>query len=255
MTPYDKIPGIRSSELKHAANGIRAYLRAKLDPPNSYALRLGTALHLALEGCEDWARRIHPGPTATHTAKAWVTEEAMLDLGHVMIKQDDVRLVHEMREAILAHPEARRLYHLAPEREVVRQWARDGVPCKAKLDAVGGPLIVDWKTTNADSARALEWAIRDFGYALQMAWYQEGQAAHTGERADDIRPVLVFVQTERYPEVFVRPVMPDEIEDARLEIDAALARIAAYHADPERIGFLYDGPVGPGEIDAMFSNH
>jgi hypothetical protein len=122
------------------------------------------------------------------------------DAGAVtVLPQKDYDDTLRMRDAVMAHPKARRLLSGVGDAELSVVWtdAGNGVLCKARLDrwspAIAGGAIVDIKTCRDASPRVFERSIYEYGYHRQAAMYLAGANAN-GLSAEHF--VVVAVEKE-----------------------------------------------------------
>lgn len=132
------------------------------------------------------------GAASTKAAKEWADE--VRANGDIPMKAAELRPVYGMAEAVLANPTARALFELPGHREVSVFSEIDGVPVRARFDALTdetptGRFGIDLKTT-ADSARGdvFTKTVAKFGYHLQEQWYRD-------TLGEDIRFAFVVVET------------------------------------------------------------
>ena len=109
--------------------------------------------------------------------------------------------------------------------EVSIIWAKDGFPCKARLDkwirgAKCPDTVLDLKKCQVGKAteEALQRSIRDYGWDMQAAWYLAA-----AESIDDARPLFAWVFLEDNEPFDARPVWASP---AMLEVGAIKARTA-----------------------------
>ncbi len=97
-------------------------------------------------------------------------------------------------------------------------WEHDGIPCKARLDAVAtipgfGRCIIDLKNTLDASPEHIRKALLDFGYHRQAAWYREA-SSQVGQTAEG----FVFVFCEKLaPFVTTVATVSEEAMNVALE--------------------------------------
>lgn len=128
----------------------------------------------------------------------WETEQRALGL--VPVSPNELARVDAMAEAVLAHNTARPYFEVAVHREVSVFADVDGVPCRARFDALSdvtrsGVLAVDLKTTEDATKIGLESSVKRFGYDVQDAFYRDVHEASEGHPIDR----FVFVAVEKSP--------------------------------------------------------
>lgn len=132
------------------------------------------------------------GAASTKAAKDWA--EDVRAAGNLPMKAAELRPIYGMSEAVLAHPTARALFELPGHREVSVFSTVDGVPTRARFDALTddtptGRFGIDLKTTSdsADGDTFTKTVVK-YGYYLQEQWYRE-------TLGEDIRFAFVVVET------------------------------------------------------------
>ena len=187
---YHAAPSIGSTTVKMLATAPPALARYRMDhPEQKAAYDLGTVAHsVILEG--DWS-----GVEITHaknrlTKAVQEREKAARRAGKIPLLAHEAVRVWAMYRAVMTHPVARDLLtgHVA-ERSYFTEI--DGVPVKARLDALKGSTVVDLKTTSADLG-SIERTVASFGYHLQQAHYTDVIEA-CGQAVEDF--VFIFVST------------------------------------------------------------
>lgn len=107
---------------------------------------------------------------------AWA--EGQRNAGLVPVSPGDIARVDAMAESILAHPIARDLLESEGERELSVFADIDGVPVRARLDALTNGVGIDLKTTRKRAdAEGFARDASDLGYHVQAAWYRNAMAA------------------------------------------------------------------------------
>ena len=131
---------------------------------------------------------------------AWAEEQRAAGL--VPVSPADVAAVDAMAEAVLAHPKGRALFEAKGQRELSVFSNIEGVPVRARMDAVAeyeGLTGVDLKTTRKRAnAEGFSRESGDLGYFVQETWYRQAAAA---EGLDLDR--FVFVVVEKKPPYLV----------------------------------------------------
>lgn len=201
---------------------------------------IGHAAHKVVLGAGPGLARVEgtgasPEDWRTNADKAAVA--AVRATGGVPLKPSAYEAVHAMADAIRAHPLAAALFTprgrpdlgdrgtgLA-EQTLIWQDQQTGVWCRALLDYLpwftlhtadgarpatapahpGRLIIPEYKTAASLEDDAVERAIHDRGYHIQLAWYLAGVRA-LGLAGDDARAVLVM--QEKTPPYLIRVVEP-----------------------------------------------
>jgi exodeoxyribonuclease VIII len=151
----------------------------------STAFDVGKAVHAEVLGVGAYAVE-YPvdvlatnGAASTKAAKEWA--DSVRFEGKIPMKAADLRPIRGMAQAVLAHPTARALFELPGHREVSVFGEVDGVPVRARFDALTEDGYgIDLKTTDDASPRAFEKSIAHWGYHLQAMWYEDTLYAATG---------------------------------------------------------------------------
>lgn len=127
---------------------------------------------------------------------AWESEQRANGL--VPIGPADALHIDAMAEAVLAHPVARDYFEEATDREVSVFADVDGVPSRARFDAISPSAAarvtaVDLKTTEDATKAGFERSVAKWGYEVQQAHYEAVYEAATGGTIDE----FVFVAIEK----------------------------------------------------------
>lgn len=186
MAEYRLIDAVNCSSLKKLKAECPFNARAELlnPSPPSTAMALGTALHawtLERDVYGDLVYVTEFQHTAQSKAGKMEREDADKMCGNrVMLSDDDDKLVKAMSKAIVTHPIGRKLAMSKGEVEEVVIWIDEatGMKCKAKLDKRIGSVVIDIKSTKADSRVEFEKEVEKFEYHVQAAFYSLGLAAH-----------------------------------------------------------------------------
>ena len=204
MSNYDKMPGIRRSDL-WVMNKSPMHFKYHMETPHEQtpALKFGAAVHkFVLEPFEFWAEYI-TAPEVDRRTKAgketWADFEAMCKAnGLTSISEEDVEKITAMNNALCKNEIASALFKGEHERAFT--WVDDltGEPCKCKVDVLttydGKPYVVDYKTTDSCEDGHFERAARKYGYQFQAGMYCEGVFQNTLEEHG-----FIFVAQEKTP--------------------------------------------------------
>lgn len=179
---YHAIRALSASRLK-AFSRSPAHMRFDDESPKTtQALEFGTAFHTAVLEPMQFESQYVVAPdvdrrtTAGRAAYAEFLESAA---GRKVVSYDDWIVITGMAREILLHPSAGELVAGRTETEVSLMWERDGIPCKARIDAINADwkAIVDVKTTDNASPGAFSRSIVNYGYHIQAAWYLDAAQA------------------------------------------------------------------------------
>ncbi len=118
---------------------------------------------------------------------------AATNAGKTVVDFDDFQRAQRVAEAVRTH----HLYKELLEGASVEQsftWEQHGVPCKARMDAIQGDLIVDLKTTQDASPDGFAKTMAGLKYYVQAAHYLDGFARVTGTEQRNF--IFIAVETE-----------------------------------------------------------
>jgi exodeoxyribonuclease VIII len=135
-------------------------------------------------------------PSTKAATVAW--EEEQRAAGFTPVSVADARVINAMAEAVLAHPTAAPILEVAVHREVSVFSEIDGVPVRARFDALSdetrnGVYGVDLKTTDDATKVGAERSVTKWGYDFQDAWYDDVHRAATGHPVDQ----FFFINVEK----------------------------------------------------------
>lgn len=171
---YFALDRLNASSLKQFVTSPAHYINSKINPTEpTTSMALGTLVHcLTLEPDAFDERYIVASNKLDRRTKAGKEEWAALqESDKIVIKQDTLMQATSMTASVLAHPVASRLLS-ASSKEQVALFDVNGVACKAKIDVLSITLeVADLKTTSVAHPDKFKWAVRDFKYGLQMAFY------------------------------------------------------------------------------------
>lgn len=162
-------------------------------------------------------------PSKSKATVVWEVEQR--SAGFTIVSPDDAAKVDAMSEAVLAHPTARPLFEVCQMREVSVFADIDGVPVRARFDALSdetrnGTYAVDLKTADDATPNGFTRSVHKFGYPVQHAHYDDVHKAATGRGIDEFW--LVAVEKTGPFEVGVYQIEPYWVEIGKKK--AALAR-------------------------------
>jgi hypothetical protein len=171
-----------------------------------HTLVLGAGPQIDIIAADDW-----------RTKAAQTQRKAAHAAGHVPLLTHEYAEAYAMRDAVLSHPIAGRLFDPAtgdPERSLYWQDDETGTPLRGRVDwlrhAVGGmpTTIVDLKTTKNANPKAFGKTAADFAYHRQQFTYRWGARELLGV---EVGFVFVLVETEP-PYLVSTPELDDEAE-------------------------------------------
>jgi hypothetical protein len=210
---YHADPALGSTSLKTLATKTPAHYQwDKAHPKFSDAFTLGTAAHSVI--LEDDITGI-----VVVTADNWLTKAAKehkaaaLAEGKQPLLGKEFDQVMAMREAVMAHKQARELFigHKAEESVF---WKEDALTLKCRPDAWKPGQLVDLKTTVNADPREFGKTAHTFGYHQSAAHYIDGVKAATGEELP-----FTFVLVEKTAPYLVSVV---ELDWEAIELGRAL---------------------------------
>jgi exodeoxyribonuclease VIII len=181
----------------------RKFKWAETHRRTSRAFDVGHAVHAKVLGVGAGVVAYPPehltpsGNVSTKAATvAWEQEQRAAGL--VPIGPWDARHVNAMAEAVLSHPTARPIFEVASHREVSVFAEVDGVPVRARFDALSdetrdGVYAADLKTTDDATKTGFEKSVAKWGYDVQEAHYEDTY------RASEDRPIdkFFFIAVEK----------------------------------------------------------
>lgn len=135
-------------------------------------------------------------PSTKAATVAWETEQR--DAGLVPIAPSEAAKVDAMAEAVLVHPTARPIFEVAQHREVSVFAEIDGVPVRARFDALSdvtakGVYAADLKTTDDATKGGFEKSVAKWGYDVQNGFYDDTYEASEGRPIDE----FFFIAVEK----------------------------------------------------------
>lgn len=173
------------------------------------ALHFGTAVHLACLEHSSEFKRVVESPVFNLRTTAGKEEAAAFEkehAGRVIVSKDDMTHIRAIREAVYAHPFARKLLEDS-ETELSCYWNDEetGLKRKCRPDLIhASGLIGDIKTTADASLREFQRSLWNFRYDFQAASYVDGV-----ERFHEVRN-FVFIVAEKKPPYGVAVYAIDE---------------------------------------------
>lgn len=192
FSDYQSMPGLNASSIKHGRLSLahmRHYLRNGMEDKASFAW--GRLVHLAvleplrmLEGAALWEGERKAGPQW----KEWQTANP----GKDQVTRQQIEDLTEISTNVKASTDCAHILAMCEcEKSITWQGAGYGLG-KARMDAVSTKAIIDVKTCSDISERGIDRSIFQYGYDLQMGWYEEG----CERTAINMRPDLFFIFIE-----------------------------------------------------------
>jgi hypothetical protein len=236
---YAAIPALRASWVKTLVTSTPAHLRARMnDDADSDALRIGRALHCRALRPDLYPAEFVVSPKFDRRTKAGKDEAELFAAtanGRTVVDAAEQHQIDAMVAAIDGHRGARVCLSNCGVRE--RVWTAElwGVPCKARIDAIGPDgTVVDIKTTLSAAPRAFARSCVDFGYWVQMAFYREVLAAngvHTSHA------VLIAVEKSAPYGVAAYSLSNEDMDRVLPQIQRAVETFAACESSGEWPGY------------------
>lgn len=204
MSNYDKMPGIRRSDL-WVMNKSPMHFKYHMETPHEQtpALKFGAAVHKFVLEPFDFNDEFIVAPEVDRRTKAGKEEWAVFDqycrdMNLTGVSEADYEKILEMNDALCKNEIASALFKGEHERAFT--WVDDltGEPCKCKVDVLttydGKPYVVDYKTTDSCEDGHFERSARKYGYQFQAGMYCEGVFQNTLEEHG-----FIFVAQEKTP--------------------------------------------------------
>jgi len=189
---------------------------AQTHPRTSRAFDLGHAVHTRVLGVGAGivtypVEHLTPGGNPSTKAATVEWETAQRAAGFTVVSPDDAGRVDAMAEAVLAHESARPLFEVCEFREASVFADIDGVPVRARFDALSaetrnGTYAVDLKTAEDATPNGFTRSVSKWGYDVQNGHYEDVYKAATGNNID--RFLFVVVEKSAPFEVSVFEIEP-----------------------------------------------
>lgn len=159
------------------------------------AFNIGTAVHAEVLGTDDGIDVLDFDSWRTKAAQA--ARDESHGAGRTPVLASDVALIHGMRDSVLQHPLARKIFEREGNAEVSLFAEHMGVPIRCRFDYLPdeGGIVVDLKTTGTKaSPAAFRRAANDYGYHIARAHYLDVLKRVTGRDAE-----MLFIVVEKAP--------------------------------------------------------
>ena len=176
---------------------------AQSHPRTSRTFDVGHAVHAKVLGVGAGIVRYpaeHLTPSGNVSTKketvAWESEQRAA--GFTPVSPDEAGRVDAMAKAVLSHESARPIFEVAAHREVSVFAEVDGVPARARFDALSGEttrgiVAADLKTGDDATKAGFEKSVAKWGYDVQGGHYDDVYEASEGRPVDE----FYFVAVER----------------------------------------------------------
>lgn len=209
-----------------SASGAKVLLGKRPPSSDSEALRFGTLVHVAVLEPDRLGEFVAvdpalclkadgtPAQNPTMTA-AWKRLAGEYEaIGQTVVLKTDLDRALAMRDAVMAHPTARRLIDMATDRELSAYADHPtGARVRARFD-LAGPVIADLKTCRSADPATFGRTAHDYGYHISAANYLDIATACGME------PVaFAFINVEKEPTPGgVYRVSVTELADAAIDL-------------------------------------
>lgn len=221
---YEDINAVRWSRLKSMRVSPLQY-RYDVEHPREETvhLRIGLAIHCLVLEPRAWE---HSFATFTggkaRRGKAW---EAFKDRheGKTLLTLEEYERAKAAAQAVLGDPVASPyVKDGAKEQAITWEDRETGLPCKARVDHVGGRMV-ELKSTHDVIPRKFSVLAERLGYHCQIAFYIDGLRANGLSMTED--PALIVCQSADPHDVVTYFVPEDVVDVGRVEYRRLLRRL------------------------------
>lgn len=195
-TEYRAYPALSQSLLKEFARSPRHYAQALAEPREpTPALMFGQAFHAMMANLQNTDAKpyaVMPKVDGRTKEGKAIKEQFMAEnAGAIIVSEEDAAKLDGMKASALYNDEVRRFLDECNSTELSLFAYQQGVLCKSRFDMLSGHTIVDWKTTEDASPKAVAYSIRDYRYDLQDSFYTSVAKAC---KVEVRRFVFVFIE-------------------------------------------------------------
>jgi hypothetical protein len=205
MTDYHSRPELSSSQLAQFLSNPIAFHHVHTledwpkDEPTA-AMAFGTLAHSMIElgGPDrlDIVRRPADLDMRTKEGKAWKAENA----GREIVTDADWDRLERIWTHLNACSQVRKFLGTGhTEKEIFWTHKSSGVDCRAKVDMLTSGVLIDWKTTSAETEEEFIKQAANMFYDVRLAFYRNGIETLTGERP---QVMVVGIQSQGGHEIF-----------------------------------------------------
>lgn len=250
---YREAAGISRSELFKISRSPMHFKYALENPEDSSSLAFGRALHKYVLEKDDFGNDFIILPEINRRTKAGKEEYERYQIeafnsDKELISRNDMTVIMDMYEAVMAHPMAKGLLTGIHEKDFFWTDTITGEKCKCRPDCLteynGDKYIVDYKSTDSCEDGHFERSCRKYGYKFQAGMYTEGVFQNTFEQYG-----FAFVAQEKKPPYAVRVYLctPEFVAQG---YDQFREYIGIYHSCKETGDWYgYEGAMGvPTEL-------
>lgn len=224
MTPYENVPAVNWSSLKHLAVSPLLYKwRLEHPQPDSATLVVGAAIHCALlePGKFDSRYAVFDGRRAGKEWDKWQDDHP----GVKSLKPDEMERVTRSAEAVRAHRIARHLLEGCRAEEPTTWVDPDtGLKCKGRIDAIAPGFVLDLKSARDVEPKWFRRAAADYLYHGQLAFYHDG-ATVARKIPGDAEPYIIAAQSDEPFDVATFQLAPDTLGAGRALYRSLLRRL------------------------------
>ncbi len=239
---YHAMPGISKSGLDLINRSPAHYRWARENPQDpSPAMRFGTLAHLAVLEPDRFNSECIVLPTLDRRTKAGKEAWEEFQANHPdqeLLTNDEHTHITAIRDAVRAHPIARKLLDQIDQVEASTFWTdpATGVECRCRPDAIlGNGMLIDLKTTD-DAGPGFHRSVAKYRYHVQAAFYGDGMGGM------EERP-MVFIAVEKKAPYLVscNIIGPDSLVAGR----------EAYRRNLDTYAKCVESGIWPGYPDAI----
>ena len=207
----------------------RKHITGEIVEGDTEAFVLGRAVHtLVLEGELKFVEEyiVSDGPVNPKTGKPYgkatkAYQEWAAEQPKPVISPEDFALMAKMREAVHAHPVAADLLSAGFAEGTIRtEWSGEHVQCRMDWFDPDRSILVDFKT--CEDVDKLKFAIRDFGYVTQLAFYKKCLEIVGYEKAKKLKGYLVAVEKKEPFRVAVVEISPYTLDEGNTAFPGAI---------------------------------
>lgn len=225
---YEKLEGIRASDLKLILKSPREYYNAMFRGKKkaSAAMHIGSAAHVAILEPDRFVDEVVIFG-ATRRGKEWDAFREV-NQGKIILNETEASTVEAMVKAVHSNPSALRLLEEG-KAEITFEFELHGLPFKSRLDWLttthgDTPMIVDLKTTRHLPKKEFMRDVFDLGYHIQFALYHAAVKQHTGK--DPAFYVLAVENSgDEFSESAVYEIGTDIIEAGYADVKKAVGTL------------------------------
>lgn len=211
---YHASEGVSVSRLKRHR---KAAVFSTVPQEATESLRFGSVIHCAILEPGDFAPRFTVSDL-NRNSNAYKDLKAAEDkAGRKIIKTEEYDEAFRIRDAVMRHPEARRM--LEPAQLLIEQsfyWIDPvtGLLCRGRADGIrlDWRAVIDLKSTEDASAEGFTRSCTKYLYDWQEAYYREGIAESCGWEPEN----FYFIAVEKEPPYITKPwtIHPQDVMDA-----------------------------------------